>query len=194
MAVTDSDLELLEGYLDDALEMGEAKALRARLDRDDEFAQALEQIRGERAIRRAFFTSLEPDQAAVAQLTTRVRSGVQAGRASGLASRGILWRPIGFLSAAAACVAIGFLARGWFEPKHPGDGGDISMVGQSRGLKVEKIETYQVTLRDEAGNVVGVQKFDSLEKAQEFAADLARWQSRSERLASGQFVLHKDRF
>ena len=101
---------------------------------------------------------------------------------------------IGFLSAAAACVAMGFLARGWLEPKHPGDTGNISMVGQTGGLKVEKIETYQVTLRDEAGNVVGVQKFNSLEKAQEFAADLARWQSRSEHLASGQFVLHKDRF
>jgi hypothetical protein len=42
--------------------------------------------------------------------------------------------------------------------------------------------------------VVGVQKFDSVEKAREFAADLARWQSRSEKLASGQFVLHQDRF
>ena len=42
--------------------------------------------------------------------------------------------------------------------------------------------------------VIGVQRFDSFEKAQEFAADLARWQSRSERLASGRFVIHADRF
>jgi hypothetical protein len=68
-------------------------------------------------------------------------------------------------------------------------------VALNRGtVNVQKVSTYQVTLRDENGHVVAVQRFDSIDKAQEFAADVARWQSRSERLASGRVVLTADRF
>jgi hypothetical protein len=59
---------------------------------------------------------------------------------------------------------------------------------------MEEITLYQVTLRDDAGKVLAVQRFDSLDKAQEFATDLARWQSRNQRLASSQFVTTTDRF
>jgi len=186
MAVSENDLLMLDGYLDDALSLGEVEGVRARLASDAEFAGALEQVRGERAARRVFFASLEPDDAAVAKLTTKIRSS--AGAIVRRRDFGRVLRPLRYLSAAAACLLIGFFARSFLD--HSQAGGR----GESQTAKIEKIEIYQVTLRDEAGKVVGVQKFNSLEKAQEFAADLARWQSRSERLASGQFVLRNDRF
>src|SRR5260221_3807105 len=73
MAVTENDLELLESYLDDALEIGEVDALRARLSGDGELVAALDQIRSERAARRSFFGTLEPDDAAVGTLVTKIQ-------------------------------------------------------------------------------------------------------------------------
>jgi hypothetical protein len=189
MAVSERDFEMLEGYLDDALEMGEVELLRARLASDAEFAAALEDVRGERAARRMFFAALEPDDATAAKLTARFKSSIN--RQNRFAH---VLRTGRYLTAAAACLAIGFFARGWFvhSPSDPVKG--VLVDGHQGTLKVEKIEIYQVTLRDESGKVVGVQKFNSIEKAREFAADLDRWQSSSARLASSQFVLHQDRF
>lgn len=189
MAVTENDLEMLDGYLDDALEMGEVEALRARLAGDVELASALEQVRSERAARRSFFAALEPDDAEVAKLTARVRASIDR-----RADFSRLLRPLRYLGALAACLAIGFFARGLLERPHAGDPSNLTVADRNRSVQVEKLESYQVTLRDDSGKIVGVQHFNSFEKAQEFAADLARWQSRSERLASGQFVLHNDRF
>lgn len=185
MAVSESDFEMLEGYLDDALEMGEVELLRARLESDVELAATLEQVRGERAGRRAFFELLEPSDAAVARFTARVGASIRGRRRFAL-----VLRAGRYVTAAAACLAIGFFARGWFDHSPS----KLVVDGKPGSVKVEKIEVYQVTLRDESGKVVGVQKFNSIEKAREFAADLNRWQSRSARLASGQFVLHQDRF
>jgi hypothetical protein len=185
MAVSDSDLEMLEGYLDDALEMGEVEGVRARLLSDAEFAAALEQVRRERAGRRMYFAALEPDEAAVAKFTARVGGAIGRRRRISYGLR------VGrYVTAAAACLVVGFLARGWFDHPEPSFVAD----GKPGNVKVEKIEVYQVTLRDESGKVLGVQKFNSVEKAREFAADVDRWQSRSAKLASGQFVLHQDRF
>ncbi len=101
-------------------------------------------------------------------------------------------RAIRYVVAAAACVLLGFFARGLLDrvPDDPG----TKVVNKASGVDLQKVASYQVTLRDEAGKLIAVQRFDSIEKAQEFAADLARWQSHSERLASGRFVLSADRF
>jgi len=183
MAVSETDLELLDAYLDDALEPGEGESLRARMADDAELVAAMEQLRAERSVRRAFFASLEPDGAQVEALVSRVRREVDRRRHF----TGIL-RPLRYVAGAAACIAVGFFARGFFSPRldHPGP--------RQPGVQVEQVATFQVTLRDETGRVVAVQRFDSIEKAQEFAADLSRWQSRTERVASGRVVLTADRF
>ena len=41
---------------------------------------------------------------------------------------------------------------------------------------------YQVALTDEAGNITAVQKFDSLDEARNFAADVGRWQAHQQEL------------
>jgi anti-sigma factor RsiW len=180
MPVTETDLELLENYLDDALESAQVEALRARLTDDQDLRAAMEQIRHERATRKAFFTTLEPDDATADALAARIRAAIyQRRRFASIAA------PLRYFAAAAACVAIGFFARGFFDhgPRPTNETQNAPITA-----------TYQVTLRDQSGKVVAVQRFDSLQKAQEFAADLARWQSHSERLATGRFVLTTDRF
>jgi anti-sigma factor RsiW len=188
MAVTEQDLELLDSYLDDALEIGEVDALRARLNGDGELVAALDQIRRERAARRSFYAGLEPDDAAVGALVSKIQ--VSAARQKRITARARAVRS-GIL--AAACLLLGFYARGLID-RAPAPGNDVPLVQSQTGVDVRRVASYQVTLRDETGKVVAVQRFDSMEKAQEFAADLARWQSHSERLASGRFVLSADRF
>jgi anti-sigma factor RsiW len=184
MAVNEQEIELLESYLDDALDMGEVEALRARLASDPEWVAALDQIRAERALRKELFAALEPNDEAVAALVSSVQTSI--GRRRRLA----VWlHPMRYVAAAAACLVLGFVGRGFLDRPHPA----VDQASKS-GVDVQRVASYQVTLRDEAGNVVAVQRFDSIDKAQEFAADLARWQARSERLASGRFVLSADRF
>jgi hypothetical protein len=191
MAVSENDLEQLDAYLDDALDPREADALRGRLSGDGDLVAAMDQLRSERDLRRALFASFEPDDARVDALVSRVRADVRRRRRfAGLA------RPLRYAAAAAACVAVGFFARGPFDrAARPIDrGGGTSLVQGKSGVDVERVESYRVTLRDDAGRVVAVQRFDTAEKAREFAADLARWQSSNERLATGRVVLTADRF
>ncbi|HEY7119934.1 MAG TPA: hypothetical protein VH475_25320 [Tepidisphaeraceae bacterium] len=193
MAVSEADLELLEGYLDDALAPGEADAVRGRLSSGEgELASALEQLRAERGVRQVIFTSLEPDDASVAMMIGRIRLATREGRARQPA---VWMRWARYVGAAAACIVAGFVARGLFDHPRPANNA-ANAVNDVRhhGVDVRRVEAYRVTLRDDAGRVVAVQQFDSLDKAREFASDLARWQARSERLASGQFVVTADRF
>lgn len=187
MAVSENDLEQLDAYLDDALEMGEVEVLRARLAQDAQLLAALEQVRSERAARQALFAALEPDDAAVNALISRVRRSTLRQRQT---SRWL--RPARWVAAAAACLTIGFFSRGLFD--RPAAPANVASTTTKPGVDVKPYTGYQVTLRDDAGRVVAVQQFDSMEKAQEFASDLARWQARSEKLASGHFVLRADRF
>jgi anti-sigma factor RsiW len=190
MAVSETDLELLEGYLDDALAPRESEALRQRLSSSPELSAALDQLRSERATRQSIFTALEPDDASVSSLITRIQTVTRQHRAPAAWLR---WPR--YVAAAAACIAAGFFARGLFDRPHSANE-TTKLVNESarNGVDVRKVEAYRVTLRDDAGRVLAVQQFDSLDKARQFADDLARWQARSERLASGQFIVTTDRF
>jgi len=188
MAVTRHDLETLEEYLDDALKPGDVEALRARLAEDEGLVAALGSVRAERSVRQGFFQSLEPDDAAVDALVARIQSGVSRERRPNR-----FLRPARYAVAAAACLAIGFFARGSLDQRQAAPTDKVPVAAKN-GVDLQAVAAYQVTLRDETGKVVAVQRFESLEKAQEFAADLARWQSRSERLVGGHFVMSADRF
>ena len=184
----DPDLQLLDGYLDDALSPEESETLRARLESDAHLRTTLSHLREERTLRRALFTSLEPDDAAVTAFATRLRHATQPTQPAALS-----FRPLRYSAAAAALLAIGFVTRGLLDHA-PANHNDANQLTQNKTVDLHKVETYEVTLRDDAGRVVAVQRFDALDKAQEFAADLTRWQSRNQRLASNQFVVTADRF
>src|SRR4051812_15718014 len=99
MAVTRDDLELLEEYLDDALEPGDVEALRARLAVDEGLVAALGNVRADRSARQVFYQSLEPDGAAVDALVARIRADVGRERRP---ARPL--RPARYVAAAAACL------------------------------------------------------------------------------------------
>ena len=188
MALTETDLEMLEGYLDDALDERGREAVRARLAGEQEWIAVLEQLRGERAMRQALFAGLEPSHAEVERLVGRVRDGIERRRGWGRVIRAGR-----YIAAAAACFVVGFLVHAMLftHPpvrEHPG-----AQPVSHNGPNVRAVETYEVTLRDGSGKIVAVQRFDSLAKAQEFANDVSQWQRRAERLVSGQFVVRAQR-
>src|SRR5437016_13306623 len=102
MAVTENDLEILEGYLDDALEGAQVEALRSRLTEDQHLRAAMEQIRHERATRKAFFATLEPDDVTADALAAKIRAAIPPRRRFVSTPA-----PLPSFAAAPACVAIG---------------------------------------------------------------------------------------
>jgi hypothetical protein len=175
MSLSENDLEKLEEYLDGALADAESRQLQLRISRDPEWNAALEQLRAQRTMRQQFFAELQPDQAAV----DRVLDGVRTS-----ANRREVWqkqsRYLRFAAAAAACLLLGIFL-----------GHRINFAPTSNGPTQETVATvpaptaatpkfYDVELTDAAGKVVAVQRFDSLEKASEFANDIRRTQQSSQ--------------
>lgn len=206
MDLNETDFELIDGYLDGQLDPARLSALESRLAGDAGLRERVHVERSQRQARRAIWTALEPDDRATATLAdkilaaTAVESDLAAGvndstvnDSTGPASkrpRVAGWiGPMRYIAAAAACIAIGFIVRPAFER-----GGPSKDVAKTNAVDVHPVSMYEVTLRDQAGAVVAVQRFDNIEKAQEFAADLSRWQARQEKLAAGRFVVSADRF
>ena len=61
--LTDTDLELLDAYLDDTLSADEVEELEVRLAVESDLAAALSDLRAQRAARSAVWRALEPSQA-----------------------------------------------------------------------------------------------------------------------------------
>jgi len=195
MAPTESDIEQLEELLDGALPGDEAEALRSRIHLDPALADVMDRLRADRAARRALFAALEPDDAHADVLTQRIRAAAQRQRTWQRATR---TARVG--SAVAACLLIGFLG-GWLGRDHalshatPTTPHPIASVASPHaGPTVQSVVAYQVVIAGEDGRVTAVQNFDSLDKAQEFADDLGRWQDRQKQLQQGGAVLVADRF
>ncbi len=171
----ETDLELLDRYLDDALEPLEFEQLRRRLHAEPELAEALQDARTQRQSRQATWQSMEPGDNEVDQFIRTF-----AARTRRQDTRLRLTRVSRFFGAAAACIAFGFLA-GWL-----GRGTPATTVAPSGRLHVASVThdrmgdvpTFNVALTDDDGNVVAVQKFSRLEEAREFANDLVQWQLR----------------
>jgi hypothetical protein len=191
MALDENELELLEGYLDDALDEREVEAVRARLAGGQGWIAALDQLRAEREMRQAMFAAIEPSPVEVERLVGQVQRGIERRRRFAGALRISRW-----ISAAAACFVAGFLVHSaFFADRNAGPTNGTQSVQPvlNSGASVRSVEVYEVSLRDETGKVVAVQRFDSLAKAQEFANDVSQWQRRAERLAGGQFVVRAQR-
>jgi anti-sigma factor RsiW len=174
--IDDADLQLLEAMLDSELPAQQSEALAARLSKEPRLLAALEHLRSERKLREEMFSSLEGGEEPVVE---KILANV------GPALPDIARRPAKFrlryAMAAAACVVIGFLI-GWM-----GATGGRSNVSASEA-------PYRVEILDETGQVMAVQKFQSLEKAREFSNDLQQWQIRQERILNGQVTVHSAKY
>ena len=171
--ITETDLDLLQQYLDGALLGIELEEVRRRLRVEPQFDEALKASRADREARRAVWQSMEPGDDEVARF---IRSFTVRARKSDMVLR--LGRFSRFIGAAAACIAMGFLA-GWLGRGKPASGPataglNVASMTHANG----QAPTFQVALTDDAGNVVAVQKFSRLEDAREFANDLVQWQMR----------------
>jgi anti-sigma factor RsiW len=192
MSVSDNDIELLDSWLDGAISFSEASPLRQRLAEESDLAAAMQDLRGERALRQAAFASLLPDEDDTG-LPERLLSGVRIAAARSQTRR----RMLGFAAmAAAACLLLGFgagraMLHGPSVAVNPNPAPHQAVV---HGPQVETVVTYQVSLTDESGHVTAVQSFDSLEHARAFAADVGSWQQRRELLHDNAAVVVADRF
>jgi len=190
--MTEADLEILEMYLDDALSDRELADVAMRIANEPVMAAELERLRGEREMRRQFYAAMEPTDAAVERLLGRVDESMRRRTWWQDQSKWTRWG-----AAAAACIAIGFttgyLGRGTTQPAGPAmvqapmqlappmtvasntdEHGKINFVG--------RLAPAQVQLTDDRGQVIGVQRFDSVDKANEFVSDVRVWQENQQKL------------
>lgn len=212
----DPEFELLESYLDGELTPAEVQRLETRLVHEPELSAALGRKGSEHAVRQAVWRSMEPDEAAARVLAAAVAASA---RRSNL--RRLAFKFARVAGAVAACVVL-FLAgvgvgRGQAAPE-TGNGrhrAPLESGGTTRPAEPEDAAAffhaadkahprspsaggapyvYQVALTDEAGNITAVQKFDTLEDAQRFAAEVGRWQDRQQQIQSGKVVVTTSRF
>ena len=184
MAMLEQDVELLDGLLDGALGEAEALSLRERLTTDIELEAMLDRVRVDREHREAVWGVLEPSDAEVMGLVSRIRGATVIRRDR---SRRIFRRVaagLGVAGSLAACLGIGFRVG-----SHHAD-----MGGAAARSPEKTSHGYQVALTDEAGRVDAVQTFDSLDKAREFTRDVGQWQERQRQFRDGAAVVVADRF
>ena len=189
MSLSDSDYELLESHLDGELSVAEDEALRDRMNIEPDLATALETLRSEREARVSTFRAMEPDDETVERFNRSASREIQR------LDRDSFWQRtsqrLRIASAAAACLLIGFsvgrIAKSGVlnrAPLTPDDrpGGTLVAEKSSSGNPVE------VVLTDDRGHEIGVQRFNSTERAREFVNDVDRWQQRQRQLQDAQIV------
>ncbi len=191
MSISDADMMLLEGYLDDALVEGTIEHLRERLAAEPELATALARLRRERAMRQTVFEQLEPSDDDVQKLITNIRDGIA--HQETVQKR---WRYMRPSFAAAACLMLGLMG-GWVIREHNGGGATMPMAtAPTEQMNVASVtpkeesnreivfpenqRPYQVVVTNTSGEIVGVQKFHTPEEAQQFKADFERWQQQQQ--------------
>lgn len=184
MPISTNDLESLEMYLDGALSDDQADIMRKRLATEAGLPAALEELRAQRAVRQAVWTSLEPDMASVDRLHWRLRGAI-ANQQRG--HRSHPWRFGRIGSVAAACIVFGFFA-GWFGRGNgvagpngatvPGGSGETPVAIDQQSPSTPVLNPagtpILVPVTNEYGQVVAWQRFRNTGEAKDFTEDLHR--------------------
>jgi anti-sigma factor RsiW len=199
MSVSDSELEQLEAYLDGELPADEEEALRGRIEADAALSAALEALTAERSVRASAYRSFEPTDAVTRRVVMRVEAAVDRQR---VWSRRL--SKLRIASAAAACILLGFLigrtdrGAGTAQPDlfvRSGTQQNPAISPQpGRGVAAPAGPTVvSLPIRDQHGNVLGYQKFDSPQRANEFIEDITRLQQRQQQqLQNGNLTYTSD--
>lgn len=175
----DPDLALLEAYLDGELTAAELLTLQQRLRADAELSGALARLSDEYTVRQAVFTSLEGTNAETERVARAVAETIDRATAWDAVRRYL--RAGAVAAACVVCFAAGWVGRGSPSvaavprPAASTVGGPVSAAGTTAAAAAPLV--YQVALTDVEGNITAVQRFDSLGEAQNFAADVSRWQA-----------------
>jgi hypothetical protein len=175
--VTETEIDILETWLDGELGPIEASEVQRRLATDPELSAAQADLRRERELRAAHFAAIEPTDAENRDFLDRVEANIARRR------RWTIYHQFARTAGAiAACVAIGF-GIGWMGR---GSGGP-----SNRGMTPA---VYQVNISDESGRVIGVQHFNSPDQAREFSDDLRRWQEQQDQIRNGYLIVRSGNF
>ncbi len=171
MEPAETDLELLEAYLDGELPPEQLGQLRLRLAAEPVLIAALDQLRSQRALRMQVWRQMEPETSVAEDVLSRLHAS------SSRPVRSRSWRVVQYISAAAACIVVGFTV-GWIgrgRTPVPADmagtsvnPGGMQFVNQSAAPRFAAPGSYQVVVTDDAGHPVAVRKFNSLEDARRF--------------------------
>lgn len=182
----DPDLALLESYLDGELSSVELGSLQQRLSTDPELSAALARMSEDFAVRQAVWTSLE---GSVLESQAVSRQVVKSIRRAGFWERSRMFVRAGVAVAACLiCFAAGWVGRGSTATAALPDATPTDSTAVAKAEAVQPL-LYQVALTDEAGNITAIQKFDTLEDANAFAAELSRWQAEQAQAQYGQVLL-----
>lgn len=183
----DPDLALLESYLDGELSSVELQSLQQRLHADHELSAALARLSQDFTVRQAVWTSLEGTPAESESLSRQV---VRSIRRAGFWERSRNYVRAGVAVAACLiCFAAGWVGRGTTATASvPADGQAAPEVAADLTAANPPF-VYQVALTDDEGNITAIQKFDTLDDAKAFAADLGKWQAEQAQLQAAQSVL-----
>lgn len=188
--LTEIDLELLDGYLDDTLSPGQVQHVAQRLAAEPELAAAMHEMRAQRTLRAAAWRSMEPTEARAARLARQINSVTARER-----RRRTLTRTVRFTAAAAAAISV-FVA-GWFL-RSPGSPGLLAREAPrgnaSVGVPPTPAGGYQVTVIDRAGHALPVQNFSRLDEAREFAHDVVQFETRRQEARVGEAKLVSQQF
>jgi hypothetical protein len=182
MADVDQEFdELLSAYVDGELSADEEQQVRARLETEPALVATVEALRADRRARAALWQSCEPDEAAVQRLIDRVDRAID---------RQTVWSyrlsKTRTLSAAAACIVVGLLVgRMTFGPR----GGPVEPIMGPQGSggvmpvdhPILRSAPAQVRIVDGRGQVT-IQRFNTVEEAQQFIRDFQQLQMEQEQL------------
>jgi hypothetical protein len=171
MPICETDLDLLESYLDGELAMTEAEGLWRRLSVESELSAMLDQLRADREIRLAVWGAMEPADRAAAAVNNRITASMR---------RQNMWAwsrtATNFVAAAAACLMIGIGIGRMDRQGGTSSGGLTSSPGTSlvpvatnMPSNPGNISGIPVEMRDNAGNIVAVPHFASQSEANQFA-------------------------
>jgi anti-sigma factor RsiW len=196
MAVSETDRELLECYLDDELSLAQADELRERMVGEPALAAELEQLRQARTIRSQVWRTMEPTQHEAEQFAWRVRGKLRGGYRWQQ-----WWGQLRIAGAAAACILIGIMVGRAADDLGrpigvPADGAFLvdAAAAQQNPQQNSTQPIYRVSLTDPTGRLVAVQTFSSVSEARQFAQDVNQWQAKHRQLQSGNVRLVADEF
>jgi anti-sigma factor RsiW len=195
MSVNDQDLELLETYLDDELSPSEQESLRRRLSSEPPLAAAMETLRDQRQMRSQWLSAAEPSGDEIERLITSVRKSITREQLWGQRAK---W--IRRATAMAACLVVGIIGgyglRGFNNT--PGANYPTAIVNGQTPVSFEQQQPpepisfnpvnvgtlsnstggpYQIRIVDDAGHLLGVQRFQTADQAQQFRNQFTNWQS-----------------
>jgi len=211
MSATDQDVEMIESYLDDELSSVQVDDLRRRLSNEPAMQSLMDDLRSERDARTSVWASYEPGNGSVERVLKGVRREMNRSLLLEKVTRTTRWA-----GSLAACVALGFvggyLIRGApAQPApvdappstpvattaHPGDGAIVWNAGAAKDLSnpTRDANGYLVSFTDNQGNLIGSQRFKSLQEAREFMSDFQMRQQQHKQLQnSGVKLIAEEQF